>query len=343
MEQTNRQKKQKKRKSDKGHQETDEILKELEKRIAILYGKASKSMIKKLQKTLEKHSKKDQEKRLQMELKEITERQYKDWRLNEFLLNDEYMETEKELSKDMIETNNSARKAILYALPIIYAINRNYATYTIESQTGIDLKQKYFTDKDAEAHIKNNKKDFVMPEPQRKKEKEILDKKRDNWNKQHINSAVIEGINKGESIPKIAKRLQEVEEMDERRAVTLARTMTTAYENRARIDSYREAELLGIEIDKTWMATLDDRTRHEHRLLDGQTVPLEDNFRVEDEEIFMPGDPDASPHMIYNCRCTLTGLPKGFKINMRDLRNRRNKLNGMPYDEWKHAKEKKNE
>ena len=331
----------KRKKSDKGHEETDEILKELEKRIAILYGKASKSMIKKLQKTLSKHSKKDQEKRLQMELKEITERQYKDWRLNEFLLNDEYIETEKELSKEMIETNNSARKAILYALPIIYAINRNFATYTIESQTGIDLKQKYFTDKDAEAHIKNNKKDFVMPEPQRKKEKEELDRKRDQWNKQHINSAVIEGINKGESIPKIAKRLQEVEEMDERRAVTLARTMTTAYENRARIDSYREAELLGIEIDKTWMATLDDRTRHEHRLLDGQSVPLEDNFRVGDEEIFMPGDPDASPHMIYNCRCTLTGLPKGFKINMRDLRNRRNKLNGMPYDEWKYAREKK--
>lgn len=333
----------KRKKSDKGHEETDEILKELEKRISILYGKASKTMIKKLQKTLAKYSKKDQEKRLQMELKEITEKQYKDWRLNEFLLNDEYIETEKEISKDMIETNNSARKAILYALPIIYAINRNYATYTIESQTGIDLRQKYFTDKDAESHINRNKKDFVMPEPQRKKEKEELDRKRDKWNKQHINSAVIEGINKGESIPKIAKRLQEVEEMDERRAVTLARTMTTAYENRARIDSYREAELLGIEIDKTWMATLDDRTRHEHRLLDGQTVPLEDNFRVEDEEIFMPGDPDASPHMRYNCRCTLTGLPKGFKINMRDLRNRRDKLNGMSYDEWKHAKEKKNE
>ena len=124
------------------------------------------------------------------------------------------------------------------------------------------------------------------------------------WNKGHVNNAILQGILQGDSIPKIAQRLENILGMDHNAAVRSARTATTAAECAGRLDTYKYAESLGIKLQKQWLATLDDRTRHAHRQLDGQTVDIGKNFEIDGYELEYPGDPKAPGYLIYNCRCT---------------------------------------
>ena len=132
------------------------------------------------------------------------------------------------------------------------------------------------------------------------------------WNEKQINSQVMQGIQKGESIPKIAERLENVTNMSHASAVRNARTMVTAAENRGRLDSYQQAEDDGIILKKTWLSIHDNRTRDWHRDLDGVTIPLNLPFENSYGEIMFPGDPEAHPANVYNCRCTMIAEVEGF-------------------------------
>ena len=93
---------------------------------------------------------------------------------------------------------------------------------------------------------------------------------------------------------------------------------------------------MGIQTRKQWLATLDDRTRHWHAELDGETVDNDQPFKTEYGDIMYPGDPKADPANIYNCRCTMIASIKGFErdVSNTDLRHNKN-LKDMSYDEWK--------
>jgi SPP1 gp7 family putative phage head morphogenesis protein len=162
------------------------------------------------------------------------------------------------------------------------------------------------------------------------------------WNKQKLTSALTQGILQGESIPKIAKRFRDVADMDYKQSIRTARTSMTSAQNGGRQDSFIRAKDMGINQKKQWLATIDDRTRHEHRLLDGQRVDIEEPFRVEGYEILYPADPSAEPEMVYNCRCTMVTMFDGYdkKITDFDIDER---LGDMTYDEWKKSKNIKSE
>jgi SPP1 gp7 family putative phage head morphogenesis protein len=141
-------------------------------------------------------------------------------------------------------------------------------------------------------------------------------KKRKKWNEQKLQSALTQGILQGDPIDKMAKRLLTVEKMTSGQAVRTARTMTTSAENGGRMASYHDAEEMGIEMMKTWVATLDDRTRDAHAELDGVTIPVEEPFRNSIGDIMFPADPDADGENVYNCRCTLIASIKNVPRNM---------------------------
>jgi SPP1 gp7 family putative phage head morphogenesis protein len=158
------------------------------------------------------------------------------------------------------------------------------------------------------------------------------------WNRQKVSSAITQGILQGESIPNIGKRLRKVVGMDKTASIRNARTATTGAENAGRVDSYEEAESKGVELEKKWIATLDQRTRSEHRQLDGQTCLIHDKFEVDGEEIGYPGDPTAAGYLVYNCRCTLVAEVKGIKY--KDMRYSRLPKE-MSYETWLKAKQRR--
>lgn len=133
------------------------------------------------------------------------------------------------------------------------------------------------------------------------------------WNEKAINSQVLQGILQGESIPKMAKRLVSVVDMNEKSSIRNARTMTTAAENKGRQDSFKKAESDGVIMTRTWVATNDERTRAWHAELNGVEVGTNEPWSNEYGKIMYPGDPSADPANVYNCRCSIRAHVKGFK------------------------------
>lgn len=137
----------------------------------------------------------------------------------------------------------------------------------------------------------------------------------------------------GESIPKLAKRIQRVTGSNYAAAVRTARTATTGAENAGRVESYKRAQAMGIKLKQEWLATLDGRTRHTHRQLDGEVREVGQAFS---NGCRYPGDPQARGSEIYNCRCTLAAAIDG--VDASDAERWSKLPPGMTYRQWKDGK-----
>ena len=272
---------------------------------------------------------------------ELDEDELAEWRMARIMLDSEYQNIQGKMAKEIASSNMEIRNIIRISLPLIYALNYNFSTYDIEKKAKVDTGYKLKSTESVQKEWNVNKK--IMPDPVPQKEKDMKEflEKSEKWNNKQINSVVMQGVKKGSSIPNIAKEIEKVTGMEKNRSITLARTIVTGVENSAIEGSIQRAYDLGIEVEREWLATLDDRTRHEHRLLDGQIRAVGEPFKVEKIEIMFPGDTSAPPFMIYNCRCRLIPKVEGIGPNLSDKAQRKNKLGNMTYDEWKIAKRPK--
>lgn len=328
---------------DKAHDQTDELLKKIEKRIKSEYKKANKEIEDKLNKYLEAFEKKDKEKRLLFQKGEITKKAYDDWRTQQIMVGDRWKAMLDVLSEDYLNADKLARSIVNGYMPEVYALNHNYGAYQVEQGTSLNTSYTLYNAQSVERLIKDNPN--LLPKSDSIEEL-IRDKKVKRWNAQKINSAVLQGLLQGEAIPKIAKRLRNVTDMDYRASIRNARTMVTSTENRGRLDSYKRAENMGIETYKQWLAIHDNRTRHEHRLLDRQIQPVDSPFVVDGEEIMYPADEKAPARLVYNCRCAMKSVfPKkdggylGASYTPDVVYDK--KLGTISYDEWLKEKRRK--
>lgn len=121
---------------------------------------------------------------------------------------------------------------------------------------------------------------------------------------QNIQAELVIGTAKGESIDKLADRVQHAGSVSISRAQLTARTEVVGASN---YGSYDQAALLGDDegVSKQWEATEDMRTRPDHRHADGQIVPLHSTFTVGGYSMLHPGDFTAPASEVCNCRCTI--------------------------------------
>lgn len=316
------------KKLDRGHQESDDQLKELEKQLEKEYKNAYNEMRAKTNGYLRQFKEQEAAKLKLVKAGELSESEYLDWRRRQMLLGHQFDELVKDLSYDMTHTNEIATAMINGNSYQAFADNHNYGAYEVCKGTGEALRFDIYNKEAVERLVKDNPK--LLP-------KSRVDIAKDmRWNERHIRSALTQGILQGDSIPNIAQRLKQVTTMSDSAAVRNARTMTTAAESAGRMEAYKEAEEMGIEMEKVWIATLDDRTRDAHVELDGQAVPLDAYFVNSIGKIFEPADPNADPENVYNCRCTMISQVKG---RPKDLSGRAmsDSLGDMTYDEWKAA------
>lgn len=87
------------------------------------------------------------------------------------------------------------------------------------------------------------------------------------------------------------------------RARVIARTEVVTASN---IGQQAGAEAVGMPMRKTWLATMDNRVRDRHALMNGESVGLNEDFIVGGEMMRTPGDARASAANTVNCRCALT-------------------------------------
>jgi SPP1 gp7 family putative phage head morphogenesis protein len=131
-----------------------------------------------------------------------------------------------------------------------------------------------------------------------------------------IQDALAQGYAAGEGIPKLAQRVRDVfADASANRAKTIARTETMGALNQA-AQTYAENLPAGRVGRKEWLAHHDERTRHTHRIADGQQVPIHQPYHVGMSLMMFPGDPTAPPDEVINCRCAQAFLPPTHSLSL---------------------------
>jgi len=325
------------KKSDPAHEATDKEIEKIEREIAKEYRQAHKEVTEKLNDYLAKFAVKDEIWRKRVENGEIPEKEYIDWRRGQMLVGKRWEGMCETLAQDYANAAKIAQSITKGYAPEVYAINHNYATFDIEKKTGLDTSYTLYSRETVERMYRENPK--IYHDYGKAVAKDIKEGKQVAWDKKRVRSVLTQAVLQGESIPKITKRLEIVTGGDHNAAIRNARTMMTGVQNAGRIDAMNRAQDKGIPVRKQWLATIDGRTRHWHRELDGAVEDLDKPFENSIGKIMFPADPDADGANVYNCRCTLLSAIKGFELDVTDPSIRpMPKLKDMTYEEWKNAK-----
>lgn len=285
---------------DYAHKLTDAQLAKLENRIAKLYKEAADELTDTVKAYFEQFEKRDAAMKEKLDAGEITEQQYKQWRLAQMGRGKRFEALRDKVANRYTNANETAVAYVNDATPGIYSLNRNYAAYKIEQVSS----QADFTlwDEQTVKRLIVEQPDLMPYYPPKRALKRGIDLK---YGKQQITASVTSSILQGKGIGKIADDLQSrMRDMNRASAIRTARTAITAAQNAGRLDTYRAAQDMGIKLKKQWLATLDNRTRHAHAILDGQTVDVDKPFKVDGYELMYPGDTSAPGYLVYNCRCT---------------------------------------
>lgn len=318
---------------DKGYDLTEKELKALEKRIYDSYKEAYDGLTDIIKEYFAKFADRDASEKARLDAGEITEEQYKQWRLAQIGRGKRFEALRDKVAERMTNANAAAVAYVNDTTPGIYSLNRNFAAYTIEQVTGdvgFDL-----WDEQTVKRLIVEQPELMPYYPPKRALKRGIDLA---WGKKQITASVTSSILQGKSIKHMADDLQSrIVTMNRDSAIRTARTAVTGAQNAGRMDSYFAAEKMGIKCRKEWMATLDGRTRHSHAMLDGEVV---DNDKKFSNGCRFPGDPQGRPEEIYNCRCTLVSVIAGIDTS-RGQRRARNPETGeieliesMTYAEW---------
>lgn len=289
--------------ADKAHRLTDAELEKMEKHLTSIYKRAEEELEKKAEKYFKRFEELDKQKQALVKSGAISDEDYKKWRQNKIMTGKHWTAMKEQTAKELLNANKTAQDYINGKLPKVYAINYNGISEELQNQVkGYSFE---LVDQSTIRSLATSDKTLLPYK--------YIDGRKDvRWNTQKVNSEVMQGILQGESMQGIAKRLRNVTEMNRASAIRNARTAVTGAENKGRIDMLKDARDIGVNTVKVWDAINDSRVREAHADLDGQQQKIDDPFDSILGEIMYPGDPEAKPANVYNCRCTLTYEIIGF-------------------------------
>ena len=325
-------------KPDAAHRATDDELARLERRIARLYREAADELQETIETYFEKFKKRDEEMKALIGTvqngKEWTEQDYKLWRLNQIGRGRRYEALREKIAQRMTNAHETAIAYVNDATPGIYSLNRNYAAYTIERVAGnVDFT---LWDEQTVRRLIVEQPDLMPYYPKAAAVKRGIDLE---YGKKQITKCVTSSILQGKSIKGISDDLQRyIPTMSRDSAIRAARTAVTGAQNAGRMDSYAAAAERGISLKREWVATLDNRTRHAHAMLDGTKVGMNEPFKVDGYKIMFPGDRGAPGYLIYNCRCTMVAAVDGIDTSDAIRRTKDGIVSDMTYAQWEASK-----
>lgn len=119
-----------------------------------------------------------------------------------------------------------------------------------------------------------------------------------------IRGEISRGLSQGFSYSKIARFIAERMNIDYNKTSRIVRTESHRISQEATLDAQHKAKDKGADVVKQWDATLDGRTRKDHRKLDGQIRELDEPFEIGGHKAMCPGKFNR-PEQDVNCRCTI--------------------------------------
>ena len=317
--------------SDYAARYTDRAIRTVERRLRKTYNTAAKELAEKLADFNRRFSAKDKLQRSLVKSGLLSEDDYKSWMKGQLFMKGQLNDKIRQVSQILMTHNRQAQKIVRESQIDTFVENYNFSAFLAEKGTGISFNI-YNTESVAQLIKKKPK---ILPEWT------INEKKDYKWCYNKVNNIIRQGIIQGESIPEITKRLAtDLSAQSENKMRTFARTAMTEAQNSGRQQQMEDVADDGVEVMKEWVATLDDRTRDEHRMLDGQRVPYDQPFKVGKEEIDYPGDPKADPSLVYNCRCTMVTVFPKYEEGRRNWREGVT-VGNKSYEDWKAEKRRK--
>lgn len=295
---------------------TDEKLRALEAWLSNLYKDAESEMRGKWDEYLKQHEKTVEKLLTRVreakddEAKKKATKVYLDYMKDHIQNTKYYKGMVRELASQYADVNSRALRMVNGQRADFFANGYNFSaeeinSVAIDQDIGIRFD---LCDADTVEWLAEHRERTLMPPPEKLKIPED-----ERWSAKLINSQVSQGIIQGESIPKIAKRLENVTDGETKACIRRARTMVTGAENAGRVQAMNNAEAWGVKTKKRWMCTHDNRTRDTHLELDGETI---DNDAIFWNGCRWPGDPIGPPAEVWNCRCTLITVVDGFSSNL---------------------------
>ena len=318
--------------ADYGAEYTDKKIEELEKRITSIYREASHDVEMKMRDFNKRYKAKEAIYAKKLKNGEITQEDFNAWKRGQVFQGKQWQAKKQQLEDTLYNANSVAIKIVNGETNGVFAANANYMSYSLEHGVGVNFGFGLY-DESTVANLLKNEPD-LLPKPRIKKPKDEA------WNSKKITRQITQGIIQGESLDDIATRLADTTSSQNRDAMlTHARTAMTGAQNAGRQYQLGKAQDLGIKLKKEWMATLDDHTRDTHADLDGQRVPINEPFKAGGYSIMYPGDPDAVPAMVYNCRCTMVADVEDYPAEYNRYDNIEGKpISNMTYREWEKAR-----
>jgi len=294
---------------DLAHQKTDKILENLEKELNKIYKQAyfeCKSKLSKNQKLIDNIGKTD-------DLIKRNNLLRKNNRLDTLL---------KQIMLNINFANVIAVKMINDEMINIYWFNYAYLGYTIEKALNSRIGFQVFNQNVIKKLLEDELNPFTLI---------AIDNLKDKGNVySQLKRELGVGLLQGESITKLAKRMEKVLNISHNSSITMARTETTRIEGSARMDSFEYAKSKNIEVKKEWVSTLDKRTRKNHRKLMGEVRELDQKFS---NGLMYPGDPNGKSEEVIRCRCTMVAKLVDLKETKAEL-DIDERINKMSFEQW---------
>lgn len=308
-------------------------LNRLRRRILRVYGTARREMTEQLTEFLEHYQKLDAYKRQQLEAGKITESDYRTWLRNQVFQSEMMHQKLDNITQTCTTAQQTAYKLARDEQYDLFAFGANYAFYEMEQVAGTAFNLTLYNTEAV--------KRLLVENPRLVPNKRIKSENNKTYDARVFNRYVTQGIIQGKSVHDIAvQAVQGMADTEVHWAMNNAITALTGAQNAGTMQQLRNAQALGIEVQKRWTSTLDYRTREMHRLLDQETADLDEPFKVQGYEIQYPGDPNAAPEMVYHCRCKLSSVLVKYPRQTAARRDNTTKevTSDLTYTEWYKAK-----
>lgn len=318
---------------DYGQKATEAEFRRLRAKINDVYRQAYKEIEQKGREFAQAHARREAQMRQMVADGKMTQADFDAWMRGQVFQGEQWQKKKQQMADTLYHADQVAQQMVNDSRYNVFAANANYMGYSLEHDRGIKTNFGLY-DADSVRRLVKKEPDLLPPKKMVGKDKSYQ------WYNRQVQTAITQGIIEGESLDKIAHRIgKQTGETSMTAMLRNARTMQTGAQNAGRIEGLHQAQELGIKVKKQWMATLDSHTRDAHADLDGQIADVDEPFDSELGPIMYPGDPDADPANVWNCRCTLVYVYPEYPNSMERRDNETGENVGdMTYREWEEMK-----
>jgi len=196
----------------------------------------------------------------------------------------------KNIADEIAAAGKTAGTLIQAEMPGIWGLNYDFSNYSIQKQLGYEINFAQYDRNQILAILNEDRGPFT---------KAAITNLGQNTKVVHaLQNELLKGTVNGESQAQLIKRIKNVTNQKTYEAKRIVQTERTRVQTQGRMASIKEAEALGIKMDKQWMSRL-IRTRNSHLSVHGEIKPSGENFG---NGLEYPGDPSGPPEEVINCR-----------------------------------------